>query len=339
MQRYSIPDIVLDRSFDDFVAIAAALCGTSMGAVTLIDRQRQWFKARNSVDLAYTDRDISFCGHAILQPDHILVIEDARDDLRFHDNPLVLADPHIRFYAGAPLLSLDGLPVGTLCVFESTPGRLDPGQLEAFGALSRQVSLLLDVHQQAFESQQLVLKHRLYEERLHKYCAQLEENNADLVEQNRTDPLTGLQNRRALDAAMRSAATDTIGVPRSTAIAVVDIDHFKSVNDLHGHAVGDLVLVELAALLRAHCAGRGLAVRFGGEEFVLVLPDADIGTAEIQCNMLRIAVTQLPLGVPLTVSIGVTAIAPGEGVDQALGRADAALYVAKRTGRNKVVCG
>ncbi|REN15791.1 GAF domain-containing protein, partial [Mycobacterium tuberculosis] len=84
-----------------------------------------------------THRDVSFCGHAILQPDQVMVVEDARADPRFVDNPIVVDEPHIRFYAGAPLLSSDGLPLGTLCVFDAAPGQLSGGQRDALSALSR----------------------------------------------------------------------------------------------------------------------------------------------------------------------------------------------------------
>lgn len=114
LQRYQILDTPRERSFDDLVTIATALCGTRMGAVTLVDQDRQWFKARQLLEATQTHRDVSFCGHAILQPDQVMVVEDARADPRFVDNPIVVDEPHIRFYAGAPLLSSDGLPLGTL---------------------------------------------------------------------------------------------------------------------------------------------------------------------------------------------------------------------------------
>jgi GAF domain-containing protein len=106
------------------VVIAKAVCGTSMAAVTLIDVERQWFKSIQGIDAAENLRSESMCGHAILQPQQIMVVEDALQDIRFHDNPVVAGDPHIRFYAGAPLISSDGLPLGTLCVFDAQPQHL-----------------------------------------------------------------------------------------------------------------------------------------------------------------------------------------------------------------------
>src|SRR2546427_777225 len=113
-----------------------------MAAVTLIDVERQWFKSIQGIDAAENLRSESMCGHAILQPQEIMVVEDALQDIRFHDNPVVTGDPHIRFYAGAPLISSDGLPLGTLCVFDAHPQHLASDKAEALAALSRQVMLV-----------------------------------------------------------------------------------------------------------------------------------------------------------------------------------------------------
>lgn len=338
LQRYQLLDTPRERSFDDLVSIATALCGTRMGAVTLVDRDRQWFKACQLLDVPETTRDISFCGHAILQPDRVMVVEDALADPRFADNPVVVDGPQIRFYAGAPLLSFDGLPLGTLCVFDARPGQLTAEQKQALEALSRQVSLVMELRRYAHEIQQHMSDRAWYEQRLSEYNELLELQNADLAEQSRTDPLTGLPNRRAMNAALEAAVVDAEGHPRDTAVALLDIDHFKNVNDLYGHASGDHVLAELARLLRAHFAGQGLAARFGGEEFVVLMPGTPLRTAELQCDFLRVAVADLPLGIPLTISIGVAAHRPGDSIEQTVARADAALYQAKREGRNRVVC-
>lgn len=337
LQRYQILDTPTERSFEDLVTIATALCGTRMGAVTLVDRDRQWFKARQAMEACETGRDVSFCAHAILQPDQIMVVEDARQDPRFFDNPAVLDEPHVRFYAGAPLLSVEGLPLGTLCVFDASPGHLGPDQARGLAALSRQVSLVMELRRYAQDIQQHMTDRAWYEQRLSEYNSLLEQQNADLTEQSRTDPLTGLPNRRAMSAALEAATHDADGQPRQTAVALLDLDHFKNVNDLYGHATGDHVLAELARLLRAHFAGHGLAARFGGEEFVVLMPDTSLVTAELQCDFLRMAVADLSLGIPLTISIGVAAHREGDSVDQTLARADAALYQAKREGRNRVV--
>ncbi|KQO02262.1 MULTISPECIES: sensor domain-containing diguanylate cyclase [Stenotrophomonas] len=335
LQRYRILDTPREQEFEDLVTIARTICGTSMGAVTLIDSERQWFKSLQGLEGEQTPRDEAFCAHAILQPTHLTVVEDACQDERFRGNPSVTADPFIRFYAGAPLLSSDGYALGTLCVFDSNPGQLALGQAEALWALSRQVGLMLEMRGLRRRIDLHQGEHDWYEARLAEYYAQLEQQNVELSEQTRTDPLTGLPNRRALSAALAEAIER--GADRPPAVAIVDIDHFKQVNDIHGHDEGDRVLVELAGVLRAHFAGRGMAARYGGEEFVILMPDTPLAQAELQCQYLREAVAHLPMGLPVTISIGLAVQHAGESAQETLRRADAALYQAKAQGRDRVV--
>ncbi|MBD8697429.1 sensor domain-containing diguanylate cyclase [Stenotrophomonas sp. CFBP 13718] len=336
LQRYRILDSEKEKSFEDLVTIARAVAGTSMAAVTLIDAERQWFKSIQGTQVSELSRDESMCGHAILRPQEIMVVEDARLDARFHDNPIVTGDPRVRFYAGAPLVSNDGQPLGTLCVFDPQPHRLDADKAEALSALSRQVMVVMELRRFALDIQQHMLERDDYEKLLSDYHDVLLAQNADLAEQSRTDALTGLPNRRAMALALDAAVTTRDGQPRQTCVALLDIDHFKRINDFQGHATGDRVLSELGALLRSHFAGAGLAARYGGEEFVVLLPDTDLRTAEVQCEFLRTAVADLPLGFPVTVSIGVAAHRSGDSTDHTVERADAALYRAKAAGRNRV---
>jgi signal transduction histidine kinase len=138
-----------EKDFDDIVALAAGVCETPMSAVSLVDADREWAKASTGVELAETSRDVSFCAHAILGRD-LMVIPDAREDVRFADNPIVTATNGIRFYAGAPLLTTDGFALGTLCVMDTVPRRLDVEQQQALRALARQVTAQLELRRYAF---------------------------------------------------------------------------------------------------------------------------------------------------------------------------------------------
>ena len=137
-----------EKDFDDIVALASHVCGVPMSLVSLLDTDRQWFKARIGTDLTETTRDLSFCAHAILGRD-LLVVPDARQDARFADNPLVTEPGGIRFYAGAPLVTSDGFGLGALCVIDSEPRRLDVEQLQALRALARQVTSQLELRRYA----------------------------------------------------------------------------------------------------------------------------------------------------------------------------------------------
>jgi len=146
--RYEILDTPDESAFDDFAQQAAYICGTPIALISLVDEQRQWFKSRVGLDVSETPRGISFCTHTI-EGQGVFEVEDARLDPRFSDNPLVIEDPHIRFYAGAPLTSPDGFNLGTVCVIDRQPRHLDEGQRKALARLSRQVMRLFEERLQA----------------------------------------------------------------------------------------------------------------------------------------------------------------------------------------------
>lgn len=139
----AVLDTPREQNFDDVAQVAMQLCDVPIAVVSLVDRDRQWFKSCLGLDAEQTPRDVAFCAHAILNPDDVLVIEDATKDLRFVDNALVTGAPFIRFYAGAPLITNEGFALGTLCVIDYKPRRLDQGQLNSLKALARQVMQLL----------------------------------------------------------------------------------------------------------------------------------------------------------------------------------------------------
>ena len=136
LNRYKILDTLPEQEYDDLTQLAADICGTPISLISLVDQDRQWFKSRVGLDATETPRDISFCGHAVADGE-ILNIPDATQDVRFADNPLVLQDPNIRFYAGVPLITPDLYPLGTLCVIDRQPRTLTPKQIQQLQALSR----------------------------------------------------------------------------------------------------------------------------------------------------------------------------------------------------------
>jgi len=136
LRRYAILDTFPEQEFDDLARLAALVCGTPTALVSFVDESRQWFKAKVGLQLSETPRDASFCAHAILKPE-VLVIPDTLADERFRSNPLVTGEPHIRFYAGAPLVTHDGHALGTICVTDTVPRELGQPQREALKALSR----------------------------------------------------------------------------------------------------------------------------------------------------------------------------------------------------------
>jgi len=144
LRRLNILDSEQETDFDELVELASIICGVPISLVTLVDVDRQWFKSKKGLDVESTHRDVSFCGHAI-HDDEIFVIENAVADKRFFDNPLVTDDPNIRFYAGMPIKSENGFNLGTLCVIDTKPKKLNEQQLKALKILSRQVSKLIEL--------------------------------------------------------------------------------------------------------------------------------------------------------------------------------------------------
>jgi GAF domain-containing protein len=144
LRQYAILDTAAEKVFDDITSLAAGVCHAPIALLSFIDHERQWFKSNTGLgDLRETSRNVSFCAHAIVQKD-LFVVPDALADARFADNPLVVADPHIRFYAGMPLITPDGHAVGTLCVIDREPRDLTSEQQDKLRALAASAMLLLE---------------------------------------------------------------------------------------------------------------------------------------------------------------------------------------------------
>jgi GAF domain-containing protein len=144
LKKYDVLDTGMEKSFNDIVEIAAQVCGVPISLVSLVDEKRQWFKARFGVDASETPRDYAFCAHTILDT-QILEVENALEDERFFDNPLVTSEPDIRFYSGAPLITREGYALGTLCVIDTKPKQLTDEQKLILEKLAEQVVYLLEL--------------------------------------------------------------------------------------------------------------------------------------------------------------------------------------------------
>lgn len=143
LQKYAILDTDPEQAFDDLTLLASYICRTPIALISLVDENRQWFKSKVGLDVSETSREVAFCSRAILQND-VFIVPDTLQDERFRDNPLVVSEPGIRFYAGAPLITDEGYALGTLCVIDRTPREISPDQKDALRALSRLVLAQLE---------------------------------------------------------------------------------------------------------------------------------------------------------------------------------------------------
>jgi GAF domain-containing protein len=148
--KYDVLDTVPEKAFDELTSLAAYICEAPIALITLVDENRQWFKSKVGISLRETSRDISMCAHAILQKE-IMIVPDATKDRRFKDNPFVVSEPKIRFYAGAPLLSSSGHALGTLCVIDTVPRELTGDQKKALSVLSHHVMAQLELRRKSRE--------------------------------------------------------------------------------------------------------------------------------------------------------------------------------------------
>ncbi len=229
LRRYQILDTQADSTFDDLAALASYICGTPIALVSLVDSDRQWFKAKVGLDANETPRDISFCGHTILAND-TLVVEDALADSRFADNPLVTTDPKIRFYAGAKLTTSDGYALGSLCVIDRVPRKLTSAQKEALEALSRQVVAQMEYKRNVLEMAEIIAERKQTEElKAANQAAQAasrakSEFLANISHELRT-PLNGIigMTELVLDSELTSEQRENLDVVRSSSDSLLSL--------------------------------------------------------------------------------------------------------------------
>lgn len=311
-------DTPAEERFDRITRIAKRVFGTKMALVSLVDADRQWFKSSQGLDITETPRAISFCGHALMS-DEPLVVDDASHD------PLVVGRPDIRLYVGQPIHGPTGRRIGTLCVLDTKPREVPKDELTILKDLAILVENELRIDVLTVSEKQL------------RQSLSAAERKASI------DPLTRAWTRDAsfqlfdLELERRSQRGES-----APGMAMVDVDHFKSVNDTHGHPVGDQVLTTLVARVRSALRDQDLVGRYGGEEFVVLFGGSDPAALRAVAERIREAVAHAPFPIEggelnVTVSVGLCCGKPsGTSRDALIAMADRALYAAKRNGRNRV---
>lgn len=335
LQKYDILDTLPELSFDDITRLASSICGTPVALISLVDSERQWFKSKKGVDLQETPRDISFCSHAILEPD-ILVVPDTHKDDRFSDNPLVTGPQNIRFYAGSPLLTAKGEALGTLCVIDRSPRNLDETQKESLRALARQVMNQLELRRYIHEQEQR-------KQELAEYQRNLEEAYDQLEIVSLTDDVSGFHNTRFLHNFLDHSLNPDHHDNNELSLIFFDMDNFKDVVDTYGHLIGTKVLREVAQVVNHQLETNDRIVRYGGDEYVVILPGQSKDKARLKAEMMKQAISSTVfmgeegLSIKNTASFGL-ATYPEDARDKhfLLAEADKCLFKSKREGKNRV---
>tara|TARA_R110002050_G_scaffold57423_5_gene129349 strand:- start:270966 stop:271811 length:846 start_codon:yes stop_codon:yes gene_type:complete len=231
--------------------MARRLFNVPISAVSLVDENRQWFKSCVGLTVTETPRDISFCGHAILD-DEIFLIPDTAKDERFADNPLVINEPHIGFYAGCPLRFTDGRRLGTLCIIDTKPRNLSTDDIEAL-----------------------------------KDLASTAERELAAIDLATLDELTQLHNRRGFMMLSQHSLKLSIRQNNPATLVFMDLNKFKQINDTFGHAEGDLVLQTFANTISNECRESDLVARLGGDEFVILFSNTTANSAQDTMSRLQ----------------------------------------------------
>lgn len=300
LRSLAILDTHPEERFDRVTRMARRLFGVPIALVSLVDENRQWFKSCFGLDVSETDRRISFCGHAILNKEALL-IEDTLKDERFADNPLVTGEPYIRFYAGQPLHTLSGQAMGTLCIIDREP--------RSFG--QEDLAMLSDL-------------------------AGMVEREIIAVQLAISDELTRISNRRGfltlskygLDICKRQLFPATL--------VFFDLDRLKHVNDTYGHEEGDRVLKTFAEQMRESFRTSDLFARLGGDEFVALLTNINVDAINDLIarfdTALQARCAALALPYSISFSYGLVSYEPikHSSVEDMLHEADSVMYATKR---------
>lgn len=245
LHQMGILDSEPEERFDRVTRLARRLFNVPIALVTLVDEKRQWFKSNFGLEgEKETARDVSFCGHAILG-DGPFIINNAQNDERFFDNPAVVNNPHVRFYAGVPLVFEDGSKLGTLCIIDTEPRHLDHNQ----------ITDLIDL-------------------------AKIAERELAATHNASVDELTQISNRRGFMSLVAKSLARCRLRNLPFCLAFFDLNGFKQINDKWGHAIGDDALQDFAQLMLKSFRDSDLLARLGGDEFVLFMSSVSLVDAE-----------------------------------------------------------
>ncbi|QRM55250.1 sensor domain-containing diguanylate cyclase [Sinorhizobium sp. BG8] len=307
LEELDLLDTPRDEGFERIVRLIKEIFTIEIGLVSLIDAHRQWYQACSGLSADEVPRRDSFC-RFVVDGEEPIIVHDTTRDPQFAQHPAVTGESHIRFYAGVPLKTKDGHTVGTVCAIDRRP--------------------------RTFGNKDLLILEEL---------AGVAMDRIQLLKLATTDSLTEALTRRTLKQEADGLISVALRHQHDLSCIVLDIDHFKRVNDTYGHAAGDEVLQAVAATCRSVLRAGDLFGRFGGEEFVIILPHLDTRGALTVAEKVRAAISSQPVhgsygSLNVTASFGVSALSiVTKDIETMLAQADAAMYQAKHNGRNQCI--
>lgn len=278
LHNLKLLDTEPDERFDRLTRMAKRMFQTPIALVSLVDTERQWFKSCFGLTVSETPRDISFCGHAILNDDTFLV-SDAKQDERFADNPLVVGDPSIGFYAGAPIRTAEGYKIGTLCVIDHVAREFDHEDAELLEDLARMV-----------------------------------EKEIAAIQQASMDEVTGISNRRGFYLIAEHSLSLCHRHKSEATLAVFDLEHFGNVVEHYGVAEAEHFLKLFAYHLKQFFRDSDLVGRFGENEFAALMLNTSLDYAQQVIKKLNHSLQSLnrqsSVDYPLAFKVGYSTFAP-----------------------------
>lgn len=333
LRRIALLDTPREECFDRLTRLGAKLTEVPATFVSLVDLNRDFYKSAFVFGEPLTStrqlEERTFCQYAITTEEP-LIIDDVTTELVFRDVPSVLS-LGVRAYVGIPLVTEDGQVIGSFCAVDFKPKHWTERDIDILSDLARSTMREIELRSLIQESASTNL-------RLVEQMQKVNELNHRLEVLTTTDALTGINNRRAFEhsLAQELALVERRSTPLS--LVIVDVDHFKMINDTYGHAAGDKVLQSIAALLTKTARNVDVVARIGGEEFAVILPNTDETSALTIAERMRAAVAnEVWLNTPLTISLGTATLSSHEDASSLFVRADKAMYAAKANGRNRVV--
>ena len=316
LTRYNILDTEFEEIFDRITLMAKSMFGTPIALISLVDSTRQWFKSSIGLDARETPRDQAFCGYALLQPEP-LIVEDATKDPRFADNPLVTSDPHIRFYAGAQLVTHDGHMLGTLCIIDRAPRQF----------LDVDVKLLKDLAKLAMNEIELKLI-KSTDQRAQAYSNRDEDTNE--------------YNQQTFKRIFETECQRANRHCGELSLAVLRLENCDDIRKELGQGAFELAVKSVAGAFKSVMRSSDFLARVSADEFALIMPNTKSESAEtvVRRVLRRITNSEIPFSegnFSCVVNIGLATKSPGQKPTDVYKEAENNRRTADRNGPNTYV--